>query len=170
MKYTRTPPFPAREAIKPQSDRAEANDSPPKPTLDKPFKSQSGVKPSSNNPKALHLSHFLSVLYRSELPERIIYHVISFRKFPISYYNELHIFGIFRLYDTYKNKSSELPEEIEYIVYKSSGNSESLKIYITIIREIPINRNQLNKLFGNFRIIEKVRFHLIGKIRTLENI
>ncbi|PNE27226.1 hypothetical protein BHU11_02895 [Tannerella sp. oral taxon 808] len=59
---------------------------------------------------------------------------------------------------------------MEYIVYKSSGNSESLKTYITIIREIPINRNQLNKLFGKLRIIEKVRFQLIGKIRTLENI
>lgn len=170
MKYTRAPPFPAREAIKPQSDRAEANDSPPKPTLDKPFKSQSGVKPSSNNPKALHLSHFSSVLYRSESPERISHYVIPFRKFPISYYNELHIFGIFRVDDTYRNKPSELPEEIEYIVYKSSGNSESLKIYITIIREIPIDRNQLKILFGNFRVIEKVRFQLIGKIRTLENI
>ena len=170
MKYTRAPPFPAREAIKPQSDRAEANDSPPQPTLDKPFKSQSGVKPSSNDPKALHLSHFSSVLYRSELPDRITHHVIPFRKFPISYYNELHIFGIFRLYDTYKNKPSELPEEKEYIVYKSPGNSESPKIYIPIIREIPIDRNQLKILFGNFRIIEKVRFHLIGKIRTLENI
>lgn len=170
MKYTRAPQFPAREAIKPQSDRAEANDSPPKPTLDKPFKSQSGVKPSSNDPKALHLSHFSSVLYRSEPPDRIAHHVISFRKFPISYYNVLHIFGIFRLYDTYRNKRSELPEEMEYIVYKSSGNSEILKTYIPIIREIPINRNQLKKLFGKLRIIEKVRFQLIGKIRTLENI
>lgn len=170
MKYTRAPPFPAREAIKPQSDRAEANDSPPKPTLDKPFNGQSGVKPPSNDPKALHLSHFSSVLYRSESPEQFAHHVIPFRKFPISYYNELHIFGIFRLYDTYKNKPSELPEEMKYIVYKSSGNSESLKTYIPIIREIPININQLNKLFGKFRIIEKVRFHLIGKIRTLENI
>jgi len=170
VKYTRAPPFPAREAIKPQSDKAEANDSPPKPTLDKPFKSQSGVKPSSNNPKALHLSHFSSVLYRSESPERISHYVIPFRKFPISYYNELHIFGIFRVDDTYRNKPSELPEEMEYIVYKSPGNSESMKTYIPIIREIPINRNQLNKLFGKFRIIEKVRFQLIGKIRTLENI
>ena len=59
---------------------------------------------------------------------------------------------------------------MEYIVYKSSGNSENLKTYITIIREIPININQLNKLFGKLRIIEKVRFHLIGKIRTLESI
>ena len=59
---------------------------------------------------------------------------------------------------------------MKYIVYKSSGNSESLKTYITIIREIPINKNQLNKLFGKLRIIEKVRFQLIGKIRTLENI
>ena len=59
---------------------------------------------------------------------------------------------------------------MKYIVYKSSGNSESLKTYIPIIREIPINRNQLNKLFGELRIIEKVRFQLIGKIRTLENI
>ena len=170
MKYTRAPPFPAREAIKPQSDRAKANDSPPKPTLDKPFKSQSGVKPPSNDPKALHLSHFSSVLYRSELPDRIAYHVIPFRKFPISYYNELHIFGIFRLYDTYKNKPSELPEEMKYIVYKSSGNSESPKIYIPIIWENTIDRNQLKILFGNFRIIEKVRFQLIGKIRTIENI
>ena len=170
MKYTRTPPFPAREAIKPQSDKAKANDSPPKPTLDKPFNGQSGMKPPSNDPKALHLSHFSSVLYRSELPDRIAYHVIPFRKFPIIYYNELHISGIFRLYDTYRNKLSGFPEDMQYIVYKSSGNSESLKIYITIIREIPINRNQLNKLFGKLRIIEKVRFQLIGKIRTIENI
>lgn len=170
MKYTRTPPFPAREAIKPQSDKAEANDSPPKPPLDKPFKSQSGVKLPSNNPKALHLSHFLSVLYRSELPEQLAHHVISFREFPISYYNELHVFGIFRIDDTYRNKRSGFPEEMKYIVYKSPGNTESLKIYIPIIREIPINRNQLNKLFGKLRIIEKVRFQLIGKIRTLENI
>lgn len=170
MKYTRAPQFPAREAIKPQSDRAEANDSPPKPALDKPFKSQSGVKPSSNDPKALHLSHFSSVLYRSELPERISHHVIPFRKFPISYYNVLHIFGIFRVDDTYRNKPSELPEEMKYIVYKYPGNSENPKTYITIIREIPINRNQSNKLFGKLRIIEKVRFQLVGKIRTLENI
>lgn len=170
MKYTRTPPFPAREAIKPQSDRAEANDSPPKPTLDKPFKSQSGVKPPSNDPKALHLSHFLSVLYHSEPSEQLTYHVIPFREFPISYYNELHIFGIFRVDDTYRNKPSELPEEMEYIVYKSPGNSESLKTYIPIIREIPIDRNQSNRLFGKLRIIEKVRFQLIGKIRTLESI
>ena len=170
MKYTRAPQFPAREAIKPQSDRAKANDSPPKPTLDKPFKSQSGVKPSSNDPKALHLSHFSSVLYRSELPDRIAHHVIPFREFPISYYNELHIFGIFRVDDTYRNKPSELPEEMEYIVYKYPGNSESLKTYIPIIREIPIDRNQSNKLFGELRIIEKVSFQLIGKIRTLENI
>lgn len=170
MKYTRAPPFPAREAIKPQSDRAEANDSPPKPALDKPFKSQSGVKPPSNDPKALHLSHFSSVLYCSESPEQLAHHFIPFRKFPISYYNELHIFGIFRVDDTYKNKPSELPEEMKYIVYKSPGNSESLKTYISIIREIPIDRNQLNRLFGKLRIIEKVCFQLIGKIRTLENI
>lgn len=170
MKYTRAPPFPAREAIKPQSDRAKANDSPPKPTLDKPFKSQSGVEPSSNDPKALHLSHFLSVLYRSESPEQLAYHVIPFRKFPISYYNELHIFGIFRLDNTYRNKRSELPEEMKYIVYKSLGNSENPKTYIPIIREIPIYRNQLNKLFGKLRIIEKIRFQLIGKVRTLESI
>ena len=170
MKYTRAPPFPAREAIKPQSDRAEANDSPPKPTLDKPFKSQSGAEPSSNGPKALHLSHFSSVLYRSELPDQIAHHVIPFREFPISYYNKLHIFGIFRVDDTYRNKPSELPEEMKYIVYKSPGNSESLKTYIPIIREIPINRNQSNKLFGKLRIIEKICFQLIGKVRTLENI
>jgi len=59
---------------------------------------------------------------------------------------------------------------MEHIVYKSSGKSENLKTYIPIIREIPIGRNQSNKLFGKFRIIEKVRFQLIGKIRTLENI
>ena len=134
MKYTRAPPFPAREAIKPQSDRAEANDSPPKPTLDKPFKSQSGVKPSSNDPKALHLSHFLSVLYRSEPSEQLAHLIISFREFPISCYNVLHIFGIFRVDDTYRNKPSEFPEDMEYIAYKSSGNSESLKTYIHIIR------------------------------------
>lgn len=59
---------------------------------------------------------------------------------------------------------------MKYTVYKSPGNSESPKTYITIIREIPIDRNQLNKLFGKLRIIEKVCFQLIGKIRTLENI
>jgi len=74
------------------------------------------------------------------------------------------------LYDTYRNKWSELPEEMKYIVYNSPGNSESLKTYIPIIREIPIDRNQLNRLFVKLRIIEKVRFQLIGKIRTLENI
>ena len=170
VKYTCAPPFPAHEAIKPQSDKAKANDSPPKPTLDKPFNGQSGATPLPNNPNCLHLSHFSSVLYRSELSDRIAYHVIPFRKFPISYYNELHIFGIFRLGYTYRNKPSELPKEMEYIVYKSSVNSESPNIYIPIIREIPINRNQLNKLFGKLRIIEKVRFQLIGKIRTIENI
>ena len=109
VKYTCAPPFPAHEAIKPQSDKAKANDSPPKPTLDKPFNGQSGAKPLPNNPNCLHLSHFLSVLYRSELPDRISHHIIPFRKFSISYYNELHIFGRFRLYDTYRNKLSELP-------------------------------------------------------------
>ena len=184
MKYTCAPPFPAHEAIKPQSDKAKANDSPPKPTLDKPFNGQSGVKPPSNDPKALHLSHFSSVLYRSELPDRIAYHVISFRKFPISYYNELHIFGIFRLGNTYRNKLSELPEEMEYIVYKSSGNSENLKTYILAIREIPksiknrktnfrnipININQPNKLFGKFRSIKNIYFYIFGKRRTIGTI
>ena len=104
VKYTRTPPFPAREAIKPQSDRAEANDSPPKPTLDKPFKSQSGAKPLPNNPNCLHLSHFSSVLFRSELSDRLLHNVTTYRAFPIIYYIMSHIFGEFRLSDTSRNK------------------------------------------------------------------
>lgn len=104
VKYTRAPPFPAHEAIKPQSDKAKANDSPPKPTLDKPFNGQSGAKPLPNNPNCLHLSHFSSVLYRSELSDRLVHNATTYREFPIRYYVMLHIFGVFRLSDTNRNK------------------------------------------------------------------
>ena len=104
VKYTCAPPFPAHEAIKPQSDKAKANDSPPKPTLDKPFNGQSGAKPLPNNPNCLHLSHFSSVLHRSELSDRLVHNVTTYRELPISYYVMSHIFGVFRLSDTNRNK------------------------------------------------------------------